>query len=183
MRRRDVDGFSAWGRHTDPLLRHYEPSPLSSETADDLWRFLSGAPVLRRPFSGFLGDRFIASLIVRTLDPDDPVGDIGIMLDPALIGRGLGRRILAAFVAVLAGDGFHRLTLDVAGFNHRAIGAYVASGFAATGERWGEPEPGVDVGTLLAGPAGEILAPHVRPRPDGTYDVRVVHMERTGLLS
>ena len=80
------------------------------------------------------------------------------MLDPAYLGRGLGRRILAAFVEVLAGEGFRRLQLEVGGYNGRAIAAYLASGFAVSGEYWADPEPGLDVESLLESPAAEAIA-------------------------
>ena len=103
---------------------------------------------------------------------------MGIALHPAYVGRGLGPRILRAFAEVLAGEGIQRLRLEVAGFNHRAIGAYRGAGFVETGDRWGEAEPGIDFGTLLASPAGEAVRRHVRRSVDGSYTVRIVQMER-----
>ena len=100
------------------------------------------------------------------------------MVDPAYLGQGLGRRILAAFVEVLAAEGFRRLHLEVAGYNGRAIAAYRASGFAVCDEYWADPEPGIDVETLLRGPSAAVLAPHVMLGADGRYRMRVVRMER-----
>ncbi len=178
MRRGDVDAFAAWERHTDPLFRHYNLPALSATAADELWAFLSGTPEVRRPYAGLAGDRIVATLVVRNMDPATASGELGIMLDPAHLGEGLGRRILGAFVTVLANEGFRRLHLEVAGYNGRAIAAYRASGFAVCDEYWSDPEPGVDVESLLDGPSAETVAPNVRLEPDGRYRVRIVRMER-----
>jgi diamine N-acetyltransferase len=178
MRREDVDAFATWAHHIDPLFRHYNVPALSDGDADELWAYLSGTPEVRRPYAGFAGDRMVATLIVRNMDPALGSGELGIMVDPAFLGRGLGRRILGAFVEVLANEGFRRLHLEVAGYNGRAIAAYRASGFAVRDEYWADPEPGIDVGSLLDGPAAGTVSPNVRLEPDGRYRARIVRMER-----
>jgi RimJ/RimL family protein N-acetyltransferase len=178
MRREDVDAFAVWERHSDPLFRHYNLPALSAAEAGSLWAFLSGTPDVRRPYAALVGDRVIATLIVWNMDPATASGELGIMLDPAYLGRGLGRRILGAFATVLANEGFRRLHLEVVGYNRRAIAAYLASGFAVCDEYWADPEPGVDVESLLDGPAAETVSPNVRLEPDGHYRARIVRMER-----
>jgi RimJ/RimL family protein N-acetyltransferase len=178
MRRADVDAFATWAQHIDPLFRHYNLPALSGADADALWAFLSGTPAVRRPYAAHAGDRMVATLIVRNMEPATASGELGIMVDPALLGRGLGRRILGAFVEVLATEGFRRLHLEVAGYNGRAIAAYRASGFAVCDEYWADPEPGIDVGALLDGPSAETVSPNVRLEPDGRYRARIVRMER-----
>jgi len=178
MRRDDVDGFASWARHTDPLFGHYNLPALTVADADHLWAFLSGAPELRRPYAGLVDERVVATLIVRDIDAATARGELGIMLDPAYVGRGLGPRILEAFVEVLGGEGFRRLHLEVAGYNRRAIAAYLASGFAVSDEYWADPEPGLDVESLLESPAAEAVAANVRLEPDGRYRARIVRMER-----
>jgi RimJ/RimL family protein N-acetyltransferase len=178
MRREDVDAFAAWAQHVDPLFRHYNVPVLSAGDADDLWAFLSGNPAVRRPYAGSAGGRMIATLIVRNMDIATASGELGIMVDPAFLGRGLGRRILAAFVEVLACEGFRRLHLEVAGYNGRAIAAYRASGFAVCDEYWSDPEPGLDVAALLDGPAADTVSPNVRLDSGGGYRARIVRMER-----
>ena len=51
---------------------------------------------LKRRYNAVMatGERVIATLIVRNMDPATASGELGIMLDPAYLGRGLGRRIL-----------------------------------------------------------------------------------------
>jgi RimJ/RimL family protein N-acetyltransferase len=178
MERSDVDAFAAWSRHDDPLFRHYNVPALSPPDADDLWRLLVADPHTRRPYAALACDRVIATLMLRNIDPVAGTGELGIMLDPAYLGRGMGRRILAAFVAVLEADGFCRVDLEVAGYNERAIAAYHAAGFTVCDEYWAEPEPGIDIASLLDGPAAGLMRPNVRREPDGSFRTRIVRMER-----
>jgi RimJ/RimL family protein N-acetyltransferase len=178
MRRADIDAFGAWARHTDPLSHHYNLPALTPATADELWAFLSGSPAVRRPYAGLANERIVATLVVRDIDPATASGELGIMLDPAYIGQGLGRRILGAFVTVLANEGFRRLRLEVAGYNRRAIAAYLANGFTVCDEYWADPEPGIDIEALLDGPAVDTVSENVRLEPDGHYRARTIRMER-----
>jgi RimJ/RimL family protein N-acetyltransferase len=171
MRREDVDALAGWGRHDDPLFRQYNVPPLSPADADDMWTVLAGDPAHRRPFAGLEDGRVVASLVVREATPGAGEGELGIILDPDRIGRGLGRRILDVFAAVLAAEGFRRLHLEVAGYNGRALAAYRAAGFAAIDEYWADPEPGIDAASLLD-------SPNVRLDADGRFRMRVVRMER-----
>ena len=178
MTRADVDAFAGWARHDDPLFRHYNVPLLSRTDADALWSMLTSEPAQRRPFAGLAGDRVVATLMMRKIDLPPGSCELGVMLDPAYLGQGLGKRILRAFMAVLETDGFRRVHLEVAGYNERAIATYRAVGFAACGEHWAEPEPGVDVGALLEGPAAGAIVENVRLDADGTYRARIVRMER-----
>jgi RimJ/RimL family protein N-acetyltransferase len=178
MRREDVDAMAAWARHADLLSRHYDLPQMTPALAGQLWTFLSGAPAIRRPYAGLVGDRVVATLIVRNMEPADASGELGIILDPAWLGQGLGRRILAAFVTVLRNEGFRYLHLEVAGYNRRAIGAYLASGFSVRDEYWTDPEPGIDIASLLDGPMAGAVSPNVRVEAGGRYRARTVRMER-----
>jgi RimJ/RimL family protein N-acetyltransferase len=178
MRRADVDALTGWSHHDDPLFRHYNVPAMTRADADDLWRLLTADPAVRRPYAGLVGERVVATLMLRDIDAAAGGGELGIMLDPACLGQGLGRRILAAFLAVLAADGFRRVHLEVAGYNERAIAAYRAAGFTASDEYWAEPEPGVDIASLLEGSAAGAVRPNVRREPDGSYRTRIVRMER-----
>ena len=179
LRREDLDAFGAWGSYADPLLRHYTPRVLSKAESDALFRELTASPQRNRAYAGLLGDRFVATLLLRDLDAVAGTAEVGIVLHPEFLGRGLGPRILRAFAAVLASEGLRQLRLDVAAFNRRAIAAYRAVGFVPSGERWGEPEPGIDLGTLLSSPAAAAVSPHVRRGTDGTFSIRILQMERS----
>jgi len=179
MQRADVDAFAGWGRSADPLDAPYEIPPLDRAAADSLWRFLSTRPAERRPYAGLVDGRFAAQLLVRATG-DPAAVDLGITLDPALRGRGLGTRILLALADELrTRAGVRRLTLDVAAYNTRAQRAYRAAGFLPRGERYGPPDPGIDLAALAAagGTAAERLAGHTAVI-DGVWCVRIIHMER-----
>ena len=179
LRRGDLDAFGAWGVYEDPLLRHYTPRALSPAETDALYRELTGTPDRNRAYAGLYGGRFIATLLLRDVNLAAGTAEVGIVVHPGYIGRGLGPRILRAFAAVLGGEGLRRLRLDVAAFNRRAIAAYRLVGFVPSGERWGEPEPGIDLATLLSSPAAATVSPHVRREPDGTFSIRIIQMERS----
>lgn len=178
MTRADVDAFAGWARHDDPLFRHYNVPQLSRPDADALWAMLTNEPGNRRPFAGLAGDRVVATLMLRKIDLPPGSCELGVMLDPAFLGQGMGKRILRAFIAVLEADGFRRVHLEVAGYNERAIAAYRAVGFVACGEHWADPEPGVDITALLEGPAADAIVANVRLDADGSYRARIVRMER-----
>jgi RimJ/RimL family protein N-acetyltransferase len=180
MQRDDVDAFAGWGRSADPLDAPYEIPPLDRAAADSLWRFLSSRPAERRPYAGLIDGRFAAQLLVRTAS-DPAVADLGITLDPALRGRGFGTRILLALAEELrACAGIARLTLDVAAYNVRAQRAYRSAGFLPRGERYGPPDPGIDLAALAAagGATAQQLAGHTAVI-DGVWCVRIIQMERT----
>jgi aminoglycoside 6'-N-acetyltransferase len=59
---------------------------------------------------------------------------IDMFLDPALHGRGLGAAAIRQLSAILFGErGHHRITIDPAAANTRAIRAYEKAGFRAVG--------------------------------------------------
>lgn len=133
MERSDVDALAAWERHRDPDYRMYDVGPLSRADGDALFRALSEPVRERRPYVALLGERVVAQLVLRPRGEDE--AEMGIMVDPALIGRGLGRRILRAFAGYCSERGFRRLGLEVAAQNERAQRAYRAAGFVVRGER------------------------------------------------
>jgi len=175
MTRADVDTFAQWGRHEDPLFTAFNIPPLDPGAADELWRHLAGRPHERRPYAGTVSGRFAAQLILR-YGSERALGDIGIAVDPAIVGRGIGTRILRAFVRYLKEhESFERLSLDVAAYNERAIRAYHAAGFRQTGERWGDAGPGLDL-QVLTRREGDRLRPFVRQEGE-TWSLSILHME------
>jgi RimJ/RimL family protein N-acetyltransferase len=141
MRSGDVQALAGWERHADPAYRSYDVGPLSAEQAEELWRALSGSPS-RLPYVAAIGERVVGHLLLREIDREAGTAEVGIMLDPGMIGQGLGRRILRQFAGYCAGCGLRRLALEVAASNERAQRAYRAAGFVTCGERWGPPAPG-----------------------------------------
>lgn len=177
LRRADLDAFAAWGRYDDPLFRHYDPRGLAAAEADELWAELAGSPAGFRAYAGLWEGRFVASLVARDVDTAAGRAEVGIVVAPEAVGRGLGPRLLDALAAELARDGIRRLGLEVAAFNRRAVAAYVRACYAVVAERWGPPEPGVDLDALLQGPAAAAVRPHVRSEAGGPA-VRILRMER-----
>ena len=75
-------------------------------------------------------------------EPDDEAGRhlVGMWVDPAFRGRGLGDLLVAAVMAWARRAGAGYLALWVVDGNDRALGLYERLGFEATGER--QPVPG-----------------------------------------
>lgn len=68
------------------------------------------------------------------LDPDYRRAAIDLFLSSAVHGRGLGRDAIRAVLAYLFGPlGHHRVTMDPAADNERAIRCYAAVGFRPVG--------------------------------------------------
>lgn len=67
-----------------------------------------------------------------------------IVVDPALQGRGHGRRLLDAVIAIASRGGAHTLLLEVAAANHAALGLYRACGFTRIARREDYYGPGAD---------------------------------------
>ena len=149
MVRDDVDALAAWERHADPRYRMYDVGPLSAQEGDALWRALSEPAGVRQPFVAVVEGRVVAQLVLRDIRPDEGSAELGIMVDPGRIGRGLGRRILRAFAGYCAENGYRRLTLEVAADNQRAVRAYQAAGFVTRGERRGAAYPGAGTARIL----------------------------------
>ncbi len=81
---------------------------------------------------------------------------IDLFLSASRHGRGLGREAVALVVDhLLEARGHHRITIDPAAANHRAIRCYAAVGFAAVGVMRGY-ERGVD-GTFHDGLLMELV--------------------------
>jgi aminoglycoside 6'-N-acetyltransferase len=67
-------------------------------------------------------------------DPDYSHGGVDIFLAPAFQGRGLGREaVWLAAAWLIGGRGHHRLVIDPAAHNARAIATYKAVGFRPVG--------------------------------------------------
>jgi RimJ/RimL family protein N-acetyltransferase len=119
---------------------------------------------------------FVAHIIVRDVDREAGTGDLGIALDPARIGRGLGRRVLRELFGYLREhEGLTTLTLDVAGYNRRALRAYRAAGFAEVTRRFIAADMPIDFPGLLRDPQYEWLAPHVE-LSGGSVKIEVLSM-------
>jgi aminoglycoside 6'-N-acetyltransferase len=61
--------------------------------------------------------------------------------DAGDLGRGIGRRVIAAFVERLAAEGIRRVLIDPHPDNHRARRAYAAAGFVPVADGMREDGP------------------------------------------
>ncbi len=175
MCRADLDAMRSWGRHTDPLFTAYNVPALSDAECDAYWDVLSARPRTRQ-FAGLLDGAFAVHAIVRKIDPTFGTADLGISSDPRVIGRGIGRRVIVELGRQLAGEGFRTLTLDVAGYNLRAIAAYRAAGFRQTALRRLAADDSLDYVALLASPSHGWLRDHLELRA-GIPRVDILTME------
>jgi aminoglycoside 6'-N-acetyltransferase len=126
--------------------------PLAPADAPELLRILETPEVARwwdAPDPGFpltddqesvrftiLVDGAVAGL-VQFWEEDEPKyrhANIDVYLDPAHHGQGLGTEAVRRIAALLVGDrGHHRITIDPAAANVRAIAAYARAGFRPIG--------------------------------------------------
>jgi len=163
MRREDLKAMRAWGRHTDPLFTAYNVPALTEAECDAYWSVLSARPRTRQ-YAGLLDGTFAVHAIVRKIDPTFGSADLGFSSDPRVIGRGVGRRVIVELGRQLAADGFRTLTLDVAGYNLRAIAAYRAAGFHQTALRRLSADDSIDYAGLLASESHGWLREHLELR-------------------
>lgn len=76
--------------------------------------------------------RLLSSTFVRPLATDGYLSRLAV--DPAMTGRGLGRRLLTEALVTTRELGLERCVLDVADTNARAVALYEQNGFHQIGE-------------------------------------------------
>ena len=174
LERTDIAQMQSWQRHTDPLFVPYNVPALSGEQEEAFWRYWTHKPATIS-LAGVMDGRFVAHILLRDHDAQAGSADLGISLDPAYIGQGIGTQLLR-LTREYAFDTYAiaRITLDVASWNQRAIRAYEKAGFVELERRWIDWDTPVDFRTLLDGPGNEWLREHVRI--DTGYTIVLVRM-------
>lgn len=154
--------MTRWQRHTDPLLVPYNVPPLAQDQEEQFWEYWTSKPSTVS-LAGEMDGRLIAHVLLRAVDLHASSADLGISMDPACIGAGIGTKLLQ-LTRTYAGQelGIRTITLDVAAWNRRALRAYEKAGFQEIGRRWVQWDTPVDLRALLAQAGNEWLAEFVR---------------------
>ncbi|MDQ1399139.1 MAG: hypothetical protein QOK20_1071 [Acidimicrobiaceae bacterium] len=97
-------------------------------------RFVDGLANVGGPAAAFVAEsdgRQVGQLFVRTYVG---IGDLGMAVDAAWRGRGVGSALLATAIAWAEQQGLHKLTLQAWPHNAAAIGLYEKFGFVHEGQ-------------------------------------------------
>ncbi len=130
----EADARMAFDWRNDPVVRRYSHDPAELDFADHQrwWRAAVAAP-----------DRDLLLAIddgvpvgVLRLDRDGDRALVSIYLDPARIGRGLGRRVLDAAADFAAAQGLVALTATIEQANTASQSAFAKAGYVPVGELW-----------------------------------------------
>ncbi len=129
MRPSDVYLMTKWGEHTDPRFLHYN---FPYEKPFDLWYwfFVKNTYVTRILYGGFTGSEMVGYAVLKSINWFRHEGELGISLNPDLLGAGYGRLLLEGFLERVFTDlPIRRVYLRTAHFNHRAQKLYKRVGF------------------------------------------------------
>jgi ribosomal protein S18 acetylase RimI-like enzyme len=137
---------STWRTYRDVRLAMLQDAPRAFWTTyaeaaartDEEWREM----VARSPtWLAMDGDRPLGSVAGISL-PDQPEDEcvlVGMWVDPAARGRGVGERLVRTVVAWAAEEGLSRVLLEVAHENAAARSLYERVGFVPTGRTGAMP--------------------------------------------
>lgn len=112
------------------------------------------------------------------LDPEYRYAGIDLALHPGAHGRGVGPAAIRLLAGWLFAQGHHRLVIDPAAHNRRAVRAYEKVGFRPVGvmrRYWWDPTRGAWTdGVLMEMLADELTAAAGGPAPEGAVTLREV---------
>jgi RimJ/RimL family protein N-acetyltransferase len=149
MRKGDTQRMELWRPYRDPLHRLWHlrrSAPFSRE----VWFLLHGTDsrTLWWTIERRQGQRVIGALSLREISRPASAR-LGIRLRPDCVDCGYGTEALSAFLPHFFGTmGFHRLLLDVAATNTRAIHVYEKLGFRHCGTHYRDIPGDHDLGFL-----------------------------------
>lgn len=124
----DVFTFRNWGRHKSPLFFDYN---FIGESEEDIIEWFKWKT--KRPLSEYFviekDGRIIGYLSLKNINKILKRGELGLVLDPNYINKGIGKKILGLFLNYLRARGFKKIILFVAQYNKRARRCYEELGF------------------------------------------------------
>jgi ribosomal protein S18 acetylase RimI-like enzyme len=110
--------------------------------SDDEWRQLVTQPPERSRTWLALRDGRPAGMVGSFRPPDHPEGEcilVGMWVDPAARGLGVGELLVRTVLEAAAEQGLHRVVLEVAHENGPAVALYQRLGFVPTGRTGAMP--------------------------------------------
>ena len=162
LTRDDLDVMEQWRPFADPLNKLWN-IPRSTSLGRDLWFVLHGSDPTRRWYAI---ERRQDQTVVGTLslrEIEAPTwARLGIGLGADYVEHGYGTEALLTFLPYYFRRlGFHRMVLDVAAANKRAVHVYDKLGFRLTGSHYRNIPEETDL-TFLQEPAYRPLLPYFR---------------------
>jgi len=135
LSREDVEFMTNWGSHSNPLFLHYN-FPKLSYRERNIWHHLKTSGIRKKCFAAINQNNDVIGYIsMKRIDFFRRTSELGIVLDPAIVGEGYGPIALRSFLELYFGKlRMDKLNLKVAKFNLRALKAYKKTGFSIEGE-------------------------------------------------
>lgn len=136
IRREDAYKFARWGRHSDPRLYQYNLD-FESRREYETWYYMKQRVLFRKVYGLFLDDQPIGFATLKNIRWFRGKAELGIAIDPSLIGMGYGSKLLEAYLNyVFTRFPLKVIELKVAHFNKRAQKSYEKAGFVKVGESY-----------------------------------------------
>ena len=164
--RSDIDHYAQWPRYPHPYEPYNETFTLrfagmTTEERDERFRTWCEDEARIALAADRGPERAVCNLMLRQIDWDRrTIDNMGFLVKPTLVERGLGTRIMRTAADWCFGHGIVSLRLDVVAANTRAVRCYEKAGFVRTDEFWKDEERLRGVDTSL--PEYDLLRPHLR---------------------
>lgn len=130
IKAQDALKFKNWGAHED--VRYYQYNfPFEHDADYYYWYVMKQRPISRKVYGLFdEEDQPVGFITLKHFKWLKRTAEMGIGIDPKLLSRGLGRKLIEAFLDhVFKHYPLKSIELRVAEFNTRAQKCYLASGF------------------------------------------------------
>jgi len=130
LQRSDVDQMIDWEKHDNPLFFHYN-FPYLTNHERDLWFKIKAREFNRRCYAiEDFNHKLIGYISLRDIKVFRRVSELGIVLDPGIVGEGYGSDAISTFLDYYFNKlKMKKLILRVAKFNSRALKCYEKCGF------------------------------------------------------